>query len=81
MNFETFTTVKMACGVAASIGLYSMLFRENKLYRFFENGYPSIFDDIRTKKALDDGLRKKMTDAIKEFKTRFVAEQPVAAHA
>ena len=24
---------------------------------------------------------QKMTDAIKEFKTRFVAEQPVAAHA
>src|SRR6202789_812836 len=42
---------------------------EEELYRFFENGYPSIFDDIRTKKALDDGLRKKMTDAIKEFKT------------
>jgi F-type H+-transporting ATPase subunit alpha len=54
---------------------------EEELYRFLENGYPSIFDDIRTKKALDDGLRKKMTDAIKEFKTRFVAEQPVAAHA
>jgi hypothetical protein len=37
VNFETFTTVKMGCGVVASIGLYSMLYRENKLFRFFEH--------------------------------------------
>jgi F-type H+-transporting ATPase subunit alpha len=54
---------------------------EEELYRFIENGQPTIFEEIRTKKALSDDLKKKMTDAIKEFKTRFTAEQPVAAHA
>jgi len=54
---------------------------EEELYRFFENGYPTIFDEIRTKKALSDDLKAKMTAAIKEFKARFTADKPVAAHA
>jgi F-type H+-transporting ATPase subunit alpha len=57
---------------------------EAELYRFVENAHPDIFREIREKKALDDTLRAKMKDAIKEFKTRFVAEQassPVTAHA
>ena len=54
---------------------------EEELYRFIENAHPTIFTEIRDKKALDDALKGKLTGAIKEFKTRFVAEQPVAAHA
>ncbi len=55
---------------------------EDEFYRFIENAHPTIFEEIRDKKALDDGLKAKLTDAVKEFKTRFVDEQqPVAAHA
>ena len=55
---------------------------EEELYRFIESAKPSIFEDIRTKKALDDSLKNNLTAAIKEFKERFVAEnKPVAAHA
>jgi F-type H+-transporting ATPase subunit alpha len=54
---------------------------EEEFYRFLENGYPTIFEEIRTKKALGDDLKAKLTSAIKEFKTRFAADQPKAAHA
>ena len=48
---------------------------EEELYRFIESAHPTIFEEIRNKKALDDSLKAKLTGAIKEFKTRFVAEQ------
>jgi len=32
-----YITIKITCGAIATIGLYSMLYRENKLYRFFEH--------------------------------------------
>jgi F-type H+/Na+-transporting ATPase subunit alpha len=55
---------------------------EEELYRFIESAHPTIFEEIRNKKALDDSLKGKLTGAIKEFKTRFVAEhKPVATHA
>jgi F-type H+-transporting ATPase subunit alpha len=55
---------------------------EEELYRFIESAHPTIFEEIRNKKALDDSLRSKLTGAIKEFKDRFVADnKPVAAHA
>ncbi len=34
MNYEK---LKLTAGVAATLGLYSMLYRENKFYRFFEH--------------------------------------------
>jgi F-type H+-transporting ATPase subunit alpha len=54
---------------------------EEGLYSFIESAHPTIFEGIRVKKALDDDLKGKLTGAIKEFKSRFVAQQPVAAHA
>jgi F-type H+-transporting ATPase subunit alpha len=55
---------------------------EEELYRFIESAHPTIFEEIRTKKALDDSLKGKLTGAIKEFKDRFVADnKPVATHA
>src|ERR1700689_4905411 len=55
---------------------------EEEFYRFIEGAHPTIFEEIRTKKALDDILKAKITASIVEFKTRFVAEQqPVAVHA
>jgi F-type H+-transporting ATPase subunit alpha len=55
---------------------------ETELYRFVENSHRGLLDEIRTKKALDDDLRAKLHNVIKEFKDRFVAETPAAtAHA
>ena len=55
---------------------------EEELYRFVDNAHRDLFAEIREKRALDDELRRKLHAAIKEFKERFVAEQPAdAAHA
>src|SRR6516164_1115770 len=49
---------------------------EEELYRFIDNAHRDIRDQIRDQKVLDDQLRARLRDAIKEFKARFVAEQP-----
>ena len=56
---------------------------EDELYRFIDNAHPSLWNEIRTKKALDDDLRGKLKGAVEEFKARFVADQKTAepAHA
>jgi len=48
---------------------------EDELYRFVDNAHRGLWEEIRTKKALDDDLTAKVTAVIKEFKARFVAEQ------
>jgi F-type H+-transporting ATPase subunit alpha len=48
---------------------------EEELYRFVDNAHRPLWDEIRTKKVLDDELRAKVEAVIKEFKARFVAEQ------
>ena len=47
---------------------------EEELYRFVENAHRDVFDEIRTKKALDKDLEAKIRKTIEEFKTRFVAD-------
>jgi len=47
---------------------------EEEMYRFLDNSRPDILADIREKKILDDDLRSRMHAALKEFKSRFVAE-------
>jgi F-type H+-transporting ATPase subunit alpha len=47
---------------------------EEEMYRFLDNSKPDILADIREKKILDDDLRSRMHAALKEFKSRFVAE-------
>jgi len=56
---------------------------EDELYRFIDNAHPSLWNEIRTKKALDDELRGKLKRAVEEFKARFVADLKTAepAHA
>jgi len=48
---------------------------EEELYHFAENAHRPVLEEIRTKKALDKDLTAKVEDVIKEFKTRFKAEQ------
>jgi len=52
---------------------------EAGLYRYLENATPGVLEAIRTKKALDDEIRKNLTQAINDFKAKFVAEKQ--AHA
>ncbi len=47
---------------------------ERELYRFMDNAYSGVLNEIRNKKALDDDLRQRMHNAIREFKHRFVSE-------
>jgi F-type H+/Na+-transporting ATPase subunit alpha len=55
---------------------------EQELYRFVDSSYSGVWEEIRTKKALDDALKAKLTSLVQEFKARFVSEQPaVPAHA
>jgi F-type H+-transporting ATPase subunit alpha len=56
---------------------------EDELYRFIENARPGLWNEIRTKKVLDDELRAKLKGAVEEFKARFVADLKTAepAHA
>ncbi|MBV9505696.1 MAG: F0F1 ATP synthase subunit alpha [Acidobacteriia bacterium] len=49
---------------------------EEEMYRFIDNAHRGIWDEIREKKALDDPLRNKMKDALKDFKGRFTAQNP-----
>src|SRR6201996_436605 len=48
---------------------------EAALYKFLDNSKPAVLEAIRTKKALDDEIRKNLTAAINEAKAKFVAAQ------
>jgi F-type H+-transporting ATPase subunit alpha len=51
---------------------------EEGLYAFLDNSRPGVLEAIRTQKKLEDQLRKDLTDAINEFKSRFVTERQAA---
>src|SRR6202789_4378454 len=52
---------------------------EDGYYPYLDSAHPDILADITTKKALDDDLRKRLTDAIKEYKQDFLAGRKDAA--
>jgi F-type H+-transporting ATPase subunit alpha len=52
---------------------------EQGLYAFIDNAHPSIWTQIREKKALDDALRAELQGVIKEFKERFISETKQSA--
>jgi len=37
MNYDQYLSLRITVGVLATVGLYSVLYRENKFYRFFEH--------------------------------------------
>jgi F-type H+/Na+-transporting ATPase subunit alpha len=51
---------------------------EDGLYPYLESATPTILTDIATKKALDDNLRKQLTDAINAYKQDFKASRKEA---
>jgi F-type H+-transporting ATPase subunit alpha len=54
---------------------------EDGYYPFLDSSHPDILSDITTKKALDDDLRKRLTEAINEYKQDFLAARKEAATA
>ena len=57
---------------------------ETELYRFIDNARPSLWEQIRQKKVMDDALKGELTGIINEFKQRFQQErrgQPAAVGA
>jgi F-type H+-transporting ATPase subunit alpha len=58
---------------------------EDGYYPFLESAHPDILTNIAKKKALDDEIKKSLTDAINEYKKNFLdnlkSKQPVAAAA
>jgi len=48
---------------------------EDGYYPFLEGSHPDILTDIATKKALDDNLKSRLTDAIKEYKYEFLTKK------
>jgi F-type H+-transporting ATPase subunit alpha len=48
---------------------------EDGFYPYLESGHASILNDIATKKALDDDIKKRLTDAINEYKANFLADR------
>jgi F-type H+-transporting ATPase subunit alpha len=52
---------------------------EQDLYAFIDNAHPAIWNQIREKKVIDDGLRGELQNALKEFKARFTSEDKKAA--
>ena len=54
---------------------------EAELYRFVENGYPSLWQKLMDRKALDEELKKDFAKVLGEFKQRFASERAPAAAA
>ena len=50
---------------------------ETEMYKAFESTYPNVLTTIRDKKTIDDHLKTEITNALNEFKKRFVAEQGI----
>jgi F-type H+-transporting ATPase subunit alpha len=52
---------------------------EDGLYSYLDNAQQQLVDELTQKKTLDDDLRKRMHDALKEYKANFVSQQQEAA--
>jgi F-type H+-transporting ATPase subunit alpha len=51
---------------------------EQGLYPYMDAAQSAVLNDIATKKALDDDLKKRLTASINEYKQNFFAERPEA---
>ncbi len=47
---------------------------EDGLYPYLDSGQTALLNDIATKKALDDDLKNRISEALKEYKANFLAE-------
>ncbi len=55
---------------------------EQGLYKYFDNAQGPLLEDLTKKKSLDDDLRNRLHEALKEYKANFATQQqaePVTA--
>src|SRR6201997_4144208 len=52
---------------------------EDGLYPYIESGQQQLMNDLTQKKSLDDDLRKRLHDALKEYKANFTSQKQEAA--
>ncbi len=62
MNPELYTPIKLTAGVLATIGLYCVLYRENKFYRFFEHAFLGLASGWALVALWTEALREKWWD-------------------
>jgi F-type H+-transporting ATPase subunit alpha len=60
-------------GLLDSVEVSDLRAFEDGYYPFLDSAHPDILADITKKKALDDDIRKRLTDAINEYKQDFLA--------
>ena len=65
-------------GFLDNIKVESIRAFEDGLYKYLDSGQTALLNDIATKKALDDDLRKRIGAALDEYKANFLAEHPDA---
>jgi F-type H+-transporting ATPase subunit alpha len=65
-------------GFLDSIKVENIRAFEDGLYKYLDSGQTALLNDIATKKALDDDLRKRIGAALDEYKANFLAEHPDA---
>jgi F-type H+/Na+-transporting ATPase subunit alpha len=51
---------------------------EDGLYKYLDSSQSALLNDIITKKTLDDDLKKRIDDALNEYKKNFLADQNAA---
>ena len=61
-------------GFLDNIKVESIRAFEDGLYKYLDSGQTALLNDIATKKALDDDLRKRIGAALDEYKANFLAE-------
>ena len=61
-------------GALDSIPVPSLKRWEAEFLAFIDASHADIFEGLRTKKAIDDDIKKKLTDAIAAFDKKFVKD-------
>jgi F-type H+/Na+-transporting ATPase subunit alpha len=78
---QVFIIWTVSNGHADDINVSDLKRFEDDLFKFVENSHPTIFDTLRTKKSIDDGLKATMKEAIEDFKATRWSEKVNSAGA
>ena len=68
-------SLRVRTGLLDDVEVSDLRAFEDGFYPYLEASAPAVLTDIATKKALDDDIKKRLTDAIKEYKSNFLADR------
>lgn len=66
---QVFVIWTVSNGLADDVEVADIRQFETELTSFVENSHPGVFETLRTKKSIDDGLKASMKEAIEDFKS------------